>query len=83
MITSKEIRLTEHVARIAAMRNGYRILVAKHEDKEPVARPISYVDVKIIIKWVLEKYSVSEYAVAQDRAQWRALVNTVMNLCVP
>jgi hypothetical protein len=42
---------------------------------------------RIILKWILEKYS--EYGgmewidMAQDREEWRALVNTVMNLRYP
>jgi hypothetical protein len=45
--------------------------VGKPEGKRPVGRPRR--------RWV---YSI-KIDVAQDRDQWRALVNTVMNLQVP
>jgi hypothetical protein len=62
-------------------RNAYRILVGKTEGKRPLGRPRrKWVDnIKIDlgeIRWD----GMDWIDVAQDRDQWRALVNTVMNL---
>jgi hypothetical protein len=65
-------------------RNAYRILVGKPEGKRPLGRPRStWVD---NIKMDLEQirwHSKDWIELAQDRDQWRALVNAVMNLRVP
>jgi hypothetical protein len=65
-------------------RNAYRILVGEPEGKRPLGRPRRrWVDnIKIDLReiaWVGMDWS----DLAQDRDQWRALVNTVMNLLVP
>jgi hypothetical protein len=65
-------------------RNAYRILVGKPEGKRPLRRQRR--------RWVDNiKMDLGEIGwdgrewikLAQDRDQWRALVNTVMNLRVP
>jgi hypothetical protein len=65
-------------------RNAYRILVGKPEGKRSLGRPRR--------RWVVNiKMDLGEIGwdgrdwieLAQDRDQWRALVNTVMNLRVP
>jgi hypothetical protein len=65
-------------------RNSYRILVGKPEGTRPLGRPRR--------RWVYNiKIDLREIGwngmdwidLAQDRDQWRALVNTVMNLRVP
>jgi hypothetical protein len=65
-------------------RNACRILVGKQEGKRPLGKPIRRwmnnikIDIREIgwggIDWI---------DLAQDMDQWRALVNTVMNLLVP
>jgi hypothetical protein len=65
-------------------RNAYRILLGKPEGKRPLGKPrCRYVD---YIKKDLGEIGwdgMDWIELAQDRDQWRALVNTVMNLRVP
>jgi hypothetical protein len=78
------MRWAGHLARIGETRNAYRILVGKPEGKIPQGRPRR--------RWVDNiKMDLGEIGwdgrdwieLAQDRDQWRALVNTAMNLRVP
>jgi hypothetical protein len=65
-------------------RNAYRILVGKPEGKRSLGRPTrrwvdnSKMDLRgrgwVVMDWI---------NVAQDRDQWRALVNMVTNFQVP
>jgi hypothetical protein len=52
-------------------RNAYRILAGKSEGKRPMGKPKH--------RWVDN----IKMDVAQDRDQWRSLVNRVLNLQVP
>jgi hypothetical protein len=65
-------------------RNAYRILVGKPEGKRPLGRPIHrWLD---NIKMDLREIgwgSMGWIDLAQEMDQWRAFVNTVMNLRVP
>jgi hypothetical protein len=65
-------------------RNAYRILVAKSEEKRPLGRPRRrWVDnIKMDLRGI-EWGGMDSLEQAQDRDQWRALVNTVINLRVP
>jgi hypothetical protein len=65
-------------------RNAYRILVGSAEGKRPLGRPsCRWVDnIKMDLKEIGLDY-IDWIDLAQDRDQWRALVNTVMNLRVP
>jgi hypothetical protein len=76
------IMIMGHVARMGENRNAYRILVGMPEGKSPLGRPRH--------RWVDNtKMDLREIAgvdwidMAQDRDQWKALVNTVLNLRVP
>jgi hypothetical protein len=64
--------------------SAYRILVGKPEGKRPLGRPRRrWVDnIKIDITEI-EWDGMGWIDLAQDRDQWRALVNTVMKLRVP
>jgi hypothetical protein len=64
-------------------RNAYRTLVGKPEGKRPLGRPkIRRVDnIKIDLREI-GWGGVDWIDLAQDRDQWRALVNTIMDLLV-
>jgi hypothetical protein len=65
-------------------RNAYRILVGKPEGKGPLGRQrCRWVDDIIVDLRGIEWDGVDSIDLAQDRDQWTALVNTVMNLWVP
>jgi hypothetical protein len=65
-------------------RNAYRILVGKSERKRPLGRPRRrWVDnIKVDLREI-EWGGTDRDDLAQDRDQWRAVVNTVMKLRVP
>jgi hypothetical protein len=65
-------------------RNVYRILVGKPEGKRPRGRPRcrSVDNIKMDLREI--GFGGMDWTdLVQDRDQWRALVNTVMNLRVP
>jgi hypothetical protein len=84
MIKSRRMRRAGHVARIGEKRRAYRILVGKAESKRRLGRP-RHMWVKNIVIDLREIGwdGVDWIDLSQERDQWRALVNTVMNLRVP
>jgi hypothetical protein len=62
--------------------NAYRILVGKPVGKRLLGRHRWVDRIKIYLR-VIGWDGMDWIEVAQDRDQWRALVNTVMNLRVP
>jgi hypothetical protein len=83
MMKSRTLRWAGYVARMGARRKTYRILVGKPEGKRSLGRPRR--------RWVGNiKIDLREIGwdgmdwidLAQDRDQWRALVNMVMNVRV-
>jgi hypothetical protein len=84
MIKSRRMRWAGHVARTGKKRNAYRILVGKSEGKKPLGRQRSrWMDnIKMDLREIgLE--GMDWIDLAQDRDQWSALVNMIMNLRVP
>jgi hypothetical protein len=84
MMKSRRLRRAGHVSRMGEMRNACRKLVGKPEGKRPLGRQRRmWVDnIKIDIREI-GCDGMDRIDLAQDRDQWRALVNTVMNLRVP
>jgi hypothetical protein len=84
VIESRRIRWAGHVERREQTRKAYRLLVGKPEWKGPLERPISRrVDNIKISLGEIGCGGVDWIGLAQNRNQWRALVNAVMNLRVP
>jgi hypothetical protein len=79
MVNARRMRWAGHVARMETRMNAYRILVGKPERKRPLGRPRRrWVDnIKIDLREI--GWDGTDWIdLAQDRDQWRALVNTVM-----
>jgi hypothetical protein len=73
-----------HLAIMGAKRNAYKILVGKPEGKRPLGGPrrrwVNNITIDLRERgW----YGIDWIDLAQDRDQWRALVNTTMNFLVP
>jgi hypothetical protein len=65
-------------------RNAYRILVGKPEGKRQLERPRRRWEKNIKMDLKEIGWGGMDWIdVAEDKDQWRALVNTVMNLRVP
>jgi hypothetical protein len=84
VIKSRRVRWAGHVARMGEGRGVYRVLVGRPEGKRPLER--------FRHKWEDDiKMDLRETGIdganwirlVQDRAWWRAFVNTVMNLRGP
>jgi hypothetical protein len=81
VMKSRRMRWAGHVARMGEGRGAYRVLVGRNEGKRPLGRPRRRWENNIkmdlreigfdVVNWI---------RLAQDRVQWRAFVNTVMNL---
>jgi hypothetical protein len=75
MVKSRRMRWAGYVARMRANTNACRTLVGKPEGKRPLGRPRC--------RWVDNRemgWGGMEWTdLAQDRDQWRTLVNTVIN----
>jgi hypothetical protein len=84
VIKSRWLRWVGHVDGMGEVRGVYRVLVGKPEGKRPLGRPTRRWEDNI--KLVLGEIGIDEanwIRLAQDRVQWRAFVNTVLNLRVP
>jgi hypothetical protein len=84
VIKARRMRWAGHVARMVQGRGVYRVLIGKPAGKRPLGRPRRRWEDNI--KMDLREKGIDGanwIRLAQDRVQWRAFVNTVMNLRVP
>jgi hypothetical protein len=84
IVKSRRVRWAGYVARMRERAMHIRILVGKPEGKRPLGRPRHrWADnIKIDLRHIGWGH-VDWINLAQDRVQWRALVNMVMKLRVP
>jgi hypothetical protein len=84
VIKSRRMRGAEHVACMREGRGVYRVLVGRPKGKRQMGRPRQRWEDNI--KMDLRDIGINRAnwnRLAQDRVQWQAFVNTVMNLWVP
>jgi hypothetical protein len=81
VVKSKVARWAEPVARMAEIRNAYKILVGKPEGTDH-SKDLS-VDGRIILEQNSGGEGVDWDHLVQDSGQWWSLVQTIMNLRVP
>jgi hypothetical protein len=80
-IKSRRMRWAGHVARVEEKRNAYRILVENPEGKRPLGRPRHRWEDNVRMDLTDIGWGGMDWIdLPQDRDQWRALVNTVLNL---
>jgi hypothetical protein len=83
MIKSRRMECAGHAARIGDKKNAYRILVVKPEGKRPLGRPRRRCAENIKMDLREIGWDGMDWIdLIQDRDQWRALVNKVINLRV-
>jgi hypothetical protein len=84
VIKSRRMRWAGHVARMGEGKGAYRVSVGRTEGKRPLGRPSRRWEDNI--KMELGEIGIDGanwIRLDQDRVQWRAFVNKVMNLRVP
>jgi hypothetical protein len=84
VIKSRRMSWARHVARMGERRGVYRVLIGRPEVRRPLGTPSHRWEDNI--KMDLREIGIDGanwIHLAQDRVQWRACVNTVMNLRIP
>jgi hypothetical protein len=83
VIKSRRMRWAGHVASMGEGRHVYRVLVRRPEGKRPLGRPRHRWEDNIkvdLMETVID--GANWIQLAEDTVQWRACVNTVVNLWV-
>jgi hypothetical protein len=84
VIKARKLRWAGHVARMGEGRGVYRVLIGRPKGKRPLERTRHRWEdnIKMDLREI-EIDGANWIQLAQDRVQWRAIVDTVMNLPVP
>jgi hypothetical protein len=84
VIKSRKLSGTGHGARMGEGRGVYRVLVGRAEGKRPLGRfrRMWEDNIKVDLREIVID-GANWIRLAQDRVQWRAFVNMLMNLRVP
>jgi hypothetical protein len=82
VIKSRRIRWLGHVAVTGKMRDSYKVLVGKAEQERPPGRSRHRWEDNIRMD-LRDWYCVDWILLAQDRDQWWAVTNIVINFWVP
>jgi hypothetical protein len=84
VIKSRKLKWAGHVNRMGEGRGVYRVLIGRYEWKRPLGRPRRRWEDNIKLGLREKVFDGANWIrLVQDRVQWRAFVNTVMNLRVP
>jgi hypothetical protein len=84
VIKSRRMRWVGHVAHLGEGTGVYRVLVGRPDGKRPLGTPRHRLEDNIKLNLVeIGIDGVNWIRFAQDRVQWRAFVNMVINLPVP
>ena len=84
VMKSRRMRWAAHVARMGDKRGVYRLLMGKRGGKRPLGRPRCRWEDSIKMDLQEVGCGVLDWIeLVQDRDEWQALVNAVMNLRVP
>jgi hypothetical protein len=80
----RRMRWAGHVARMGESRDVFRVLVGRPEGRRPLGRPRRRWEDNIKMDLREIGIDVANWIrLVQDRVQWWAFVNTMMNLRVP
>jgi hypothetical protein len=83
IIKSKRMRWEGYVANMGEMKNTYKILVRKPEEKRPLRRPSHrWENIRMGVRQTDWK-GIDWIHLPQERDGWWALVNMVMNIQLP
>jgi hypothetical protein len=84
MIKSRRMRWAGHIARLGAKRSEYRILVGKPGGRRQLGRTRCMLEENVKMNLRGTAWGGMDWiGLAQDRDQWKALVNTLMKFRVP